>query len=373
MDNAELRIRIIEGEEGTAGAQVAPESAPQTPRAPGRAAEGLGAQPEWIRDPWRDWRTEPPPRRAASDTAAEAAEARKAKKKGGGKGKTAAASEAAEEAGGAMEILGPLAAVAGAFILADLAARAVASGIAKMGDAIQAEGNIVATLVSGDNMGALVKQANAAAEALGNIPIVGHVLEESIKTFAKALDAVAEVAGSIIQRGQQLAPYSGELAMAGARAEIKSMMADIREAQVLGPGMAQVTDIWTDIQMELREFLLPLKKFLIEEFAQFLEWLKNFFEENRGELIAMRETLIGLLKAFIDFLLLKWPTAAKDVAEIPKRIKQALEESAQAQRMVDNPIFQQFMEFAGNAHLPQCGVPEASPFASQLAIPALAG
>jgi len=363
-DNAELRIRIIEDAGGAPAQAGGGESTPQTPAGKGERAPQTQYSEEDLGLSWKKYRKgmkEPPVRAGA-----EAAE--------GGEAAGAAGAEAAG-AGGLAAMAGPIAAVGGALLVADLAAKQIAQSLHNFGEAVKGAGDAISTLISGDNMGALSKTANAAADALGAIPIVGQIFQESIKVATKALDAMSQVAGSIIGRGQELAPYSGELAAAGARAEIKSMMADIREAQVLGPGMAQVTDIWTDIQMELREFLLPLKKFLIETFAQFLEWIKDMFEKHQTELIIARESLTALLRAMIDFITLKWPSAAKDLADLPGNIRRAMEDANKAAKVVDNPIFQEFMQLAVNPKLPQFGVPAdgaAAAFGPALAIPALA-
>ena len=58
------------------------------------------------------------------------------------------------------------------------------------------------------------------------------LLDEKSAALVKAFDTAST---ALIDRGKELLAYSPELVAANARAEIRNIQSDVREAQVLGP------------------------------------------------------------------------------------------------------------------------------------------
>ena len=96
-----------------------------------------------------------------------------------------------------------------------------------------------------------------------------------------AASAYTTAADAFIQRGKELQKYDSGLAGANARAEVQGIRSDIREAQELGQAVARLTDAQTKLDAELREILLPVKKFLAVEVAKITEFLAQAVEEIR--------------------------------------------------------------------------------------------
>jgi len=87
-----------------------------------------------------------------------------------------------------------------------------------------------------------------------------------------------KVVTAFVERGKQLQGYSADLSMANARASITSTLADIREAQELGPALARLTDAKTDFDLALRELLLPIKKAVVEIMVPILQTMTHMVE-----------------------------------------------------------------------------------------------
>jgi hypothetical protein len=113
-------------------------------------------------------------------------------------------------------------------------------------------------------MGALNKSIDAAGDSLKKVPIVGDALASGLGALVQPIRSFADVAEAFVTRGRELAQYSGPLSQAGAMADVRSIMADIREANELGPDIARLTDeqskLWTDLRADFE----PVKKIIIE-------------------------------------------------------------------------------------------------------------
>ena len=95
------------------------------------------------------------------------------------------------------------------------------------------------------------------------------------------MKSFAEVVQAFVDRGKELQNYNGELAQAGAMADVRSLMGDIREARELGPELARLTDEQSKLWDELRRDFEPVKRCI-------LEWLVAGVQEVRT-LVAQTE------------------------------------------------------------------------------------
>jgi hypothetical protein len=72
-------------------------------------------------------------------------------------------------------------------------------------------------------------------------------------------------------RAHQIAQFSAPISVAEANKDARTMMADAHEADVLGPSMARMIDAETELNLTVRDALLPIKKFVVETLAERLE------------------------------------------------------------------------------------------------------
>src|SRR5262249_19569741 len=112
---------------------------------------------------------------------------------------------------------------------------------------------------------------DAAGDAAGMLAKINPAAGMVAAAFAKVGQSAADLNNSFLQRAQELTRYSGAIAGAQARANVRSIQSDVREAQALGPGFARLTDANSELMAELRELILPLKKFLLEVVARIAE------------------------------------------------------------------------------------------------------
>lgn len=191
---------------------------------------------------------------------------------------------------------------------------------------------IMVPLASNDFLGSFRSAADAASEGLEKLGPYGKAAGAALQSVIGVVESFASVVTSFIERGKQLAQYSPELAMSGARAEITSMYADMREAQELGPGIARMQDAQTELVTMLRDALLPLKKWVVENLAALLETLIQWAKDGYIAAGDIKDILLALPVLIHDkFMLLSNQTAAtladlenkrrdrrKDVGAAPK-------------------------------------------------------
>jgi hypothetical protein len=192
-----------------------------------------------------------------------------------------AASNPLGAAASAASSFGPQAAliaagVAAAVAVAKVVSDAMVAGIERVGRTAQQAGGIGVALAGNRNRAAYAGSLNAAADAIESAPVP---LRREAAAIARAgsqvVDAFGKVTDAFIQRGRELARYSPELAMASGRALVREIGSDVREAQELGPALARLTDAEGEIAADLRALVLPIKKFLVEELAGFLEFART--------------------------------------------------------------------------------------------------
>jgi hypothetical protein len=107
------------------------------------------------------------------------------------------------------------------------------------------------------------------------IPLIADILPENM---GKLVKATAGLVDAFVQRGKELENFSPQLQMANAVVDMKTMMADFKEANTLGGPVASMTVSSNDIWLQIRDILLPIKQFMAEVGADILETLKNMMQ-----------------------------------------------------------------------------------------------
>ena len=156
-----------------------------------------------------------------------------------------------------------------------LVSHQVAGNLDAMRRQVELAGTALGQFAGNDHMGMFTSGVDMAAASLERVPIVGDALAAGLKATVAPLIAFNRVVEAFVHRGDELAQFSGTITAAQVRADMRSMMADIREAEALGPGIARLTDATSQLWIELREILLPIKQFLVETLAGIMEFLRD--------------------------------------------------------------------------------------------------
>jgi hypothetical protein len=129
--------------------------------------------------------------------------------------------------------------------------------MANLKGSIEAVGHAAAAVAGNDYLGAM-KQAT---DRMGI----------AVQLAAAPVYALSEAVEAFVRRGRELAEFSAPLAMAGAQADVRSLLSDIKEAQVTGPDLAKLTDAQSRLWADLREILLPWKAEMIRLLTAMVE------------------------------------------------------------------------------------------------------
>lgn len=284
-----------------------PTSQPATPARP-PAASAPPAPPRTTPPP------PPPPIRPPVSPAASAAPAAGGAGAGAARAATAAAGSAggAGAAAGAAGGAGGLAAAAGpvglAIAAADMIATQQANQIKQSSESIRGFGEQIQRLNRNDHLGAFVAGVGGAAKTLEGIPIVGKVAAAQLERFGTAVKTAGDVLQSFVDRGQQLAKYSGELSVAQARSDVRSTMSDIKEASELGPVLARLTENQSEIGDMLRELSLPVKEIIAEGMSLVVDLVKELvgflrdINESTGFLKGAKDLILAILAKLREWL-----------------------------------------------------------------------
>jgi hypothetical protein len=172
-----------------------------------------------------------------------------------------------------------------------------------------------------EGIGGVISSVAALAAAAGPAAAI-------VAAFAMAGAAVyafTKTVNSFVERGQELAKYSAPLSAAGARSEIRDIMADIREANALGDDIARLTDAQSELWTDVRDLLLPIKRAIVEELADALEGIRNFVETAGpllGEMAHHTAGLVHILAAWAkgDYVAM-WEALAEDYRDTRRAAK----------------------------------------------------
>jgi hypothetical protein len=107
----------------------------------------------------------------------------------------------------------------------------------------------------------------------------------TVAAFAVAAAAVYAFTKTVeyfVERGKELQPYSASLTAAGARSDVAKIQNDMADAEALGPGIARLTDLQTEIWSDTQDLLRPIKEVVVDVLVEMMT-------EIRDGIAAMRE------------------------------------------------------------------------------------
>lgn len=155
---------------------------------------------------------------------------------------------------------------------------------------------------------ALSAAVDTAAAGLSRLGPYGMAAAAGLKAFEAGMSAVGDTMNAFVARGRELAGYNSSLAGATAGADVRSMLADVREAEQIGPKLAELIEQQSKMEAVFRELLLPIKEFVIGQLGDIL----------KGVLLAFAGMLEGINE--------KLPIEIRALAEVAKKIKDIIED-----------------------------------------------
>jgi methyl-accepting chemotaxis protein len=161
--------------------------------------------------------------------------------------------------------------------------------------------------------------------------LVSNHLPAPIGEFVQALGRLTDAINS---RARELAPFNGRLAVATTTADVRQLRADMYEGQVAGGAYSRVVDESSKLQTGLQETFAPLKALIADHLADMLEII-NYLREMAPSIRPILDSAIEAkviakqgFKAVVDAVtpFKGFPAAARDLAEIPDKIKEKMQE-----------------------------------------------
>jgi hypothetical protein len=158
--------------------------------------------------------------------------------------------------------------------------------------------------------GRIAVAAGPAGVALGAVAVAAGLV---VAAFKRAADA-------FLERAKELEGFSPQIAAAGARAEVRTIGADIREAGVLGPGLSRLVDAQSRLDIAIRDVLLPIKEVVLNVVAPLMEFMADMTEKIRDAILGID----NLIQAAPDLIRAAF---AGDIEGFQKRWDKMIEEA----------------------------------------------
>ncbi|WP_439621813.1 hypothetical protein [Gemmata sp.] len=146
---------------------------------------------------------------------------------------------------------------------------------------------------------ALKGAVDTAAAGLSKLGPYGAAAAAGLKVLEAGVSAVGDTMNAFVARGRELAGYNSSLAGATAGADVRTLMADVREANDLGPQLAQLIETQSKMEASLRELLLPIKEFLIDVLNGMM---RTLLEMGVGVLEGINKLTFGQLESVVKLL-----------------------------------------------------------------------
>lgn len=226
---------------------------------------------------------------------------------GGGAGAAAGAGAAGAGAGGAaaggagaMAGMGGMMAAAGpigaAVALAEVASRKMAGTVDGVRESLEGFGKQAQMLARNEHMAMFTTATEGAAKALEEIPIAGKVWAAELRLATAPVRVFGDTVNAFVDRAREISQYNGQLAGATAMADVRRLMADIKEANEVGPEMARLVDSQARFEVALRDLLLPIKEVIVGVLANALEKIAGTMEGISAKSEAMVAVMTGILE-----------------------------------------------------------------------------
>jgi hypothetical protein len=192
--------------------------------------------------------------------------------------------------GGALAAAGPIAAVA-------FAATEVTKSFQNMKGQVDALTVAAGSLAKNDFAGFQDGLDQFGQNLVGQVPILGDLANAEVGLIKSIVSIPSKLDAAFLERAKVLGGYSGAIAGAEANADVRSLLADMREADTLGPDLARMVDAQSRLDTSMRELLLPLKQFALEWLAPRLEAMATGAEVVANLPSILREIADSAVKA----------------------------------------------------------------------------
>jgi len=161
------------------------------------------------------------------------------------------------------------------------------------------------------------------------LSVANSAIGQLAGSSAKAVTALGILVEAFKVRASELARFSPDIIRAQVGANIKNLQADMREARELGPGMGRMITAENDITIEIRDILLPIRKFVVGALAGSLEGILDYIRYLKT---VLAPEVFGFFVEVIDLL-----NKIKPGADIAQDIKKTLQRIAQELRDMKDP------------------------------------
>lgn len=268
-------------------------------------------------------------------------------KPGGGGGKSP--TPVGPDYGAASNPMGTLAKMVPEIALLAVVSAGVSDALDSMTKNVNAATDALATFAGNERAG-MGKLGEAAAGAIRapaeNIPIVGAMIKSQNDLTDAIIKMPERLTAAFLKQADKIGPYSGAITSATARADVREIMADVREAQSMGEGYGRLIDAQSRLDNTVREMLLPIKKFIVEVLANRLEAMATFLNVLASASDIFQELLKGMLKVLGDIASASPFQAIADVKDTLKKIADIIEKNGKKD---DLDLFDQFFADVGMA------------------------
>ena len=196
---------------------------------------------------------------------------------------------------------------------ATVVAAAIEKGFQVATKGAQVAGQVGTQLAANNAVAAFVTTTKAAADVMEKIPVVGTAVASAFQFAATAVTTFEQVTTAFVNRGRELAQYDARLAEAAAKADVQRLQADLREANTAGEQLARLIEKQADLEVLLRELILPIKVVIVDflvdaikflmEMAQYVPWIGGYAREALEKLKADKSKAAdGLVQNWLQVL-----------------------------------------------------------------------
>jgi hypothetical protein len=165
--------------------------------------------------------------------------------------------------------------------------RTAGSLLSGFGDSFQRGWNQGANLLDG----ALRRSAEVANNQF--LPMLRDILPAGMGKLAESTIALTN---TFVARGKELEQYSGLLSGTNAINDVKTILADIKEAQTMEDSLSRISQSQNDIWLNIREILLPIKEAMATLLADGLETVLTFLEFMKPLMQKLGEAAVIVIK-----------------------------------------------------------------------------
>jgi hypothetical protein len=139
------------------------------------------------------------------------------------------------------------------------------------GSAMDSAGYIGESVAQNRAGAALGEATNLAIKGLSALGPEGMAAGAALGAVKAGVQAFSDTVDAFVQRGRELSGYNGQLAATVAVTDVQKQLADMREADRLGPQMATLIEKQTQLDLTFRELLAPVKDFLLNVLIRMMD------------------------------------------------------------------------------------------------------